>query len=70
VRLGVLVFVADTEALEPGAGVWVGVSVMVGVGVGVCEGVGVPVLLGVGVSVDVGDGVPDAEEEGLFTDAA
>jgi len=70
VRLGVRVFVAEREALEPGAGVCVGVSVMVGVPVGVCVGVGVPVWLGVGVCVDVGVGVCVAEAEGRTTWAA
>jgi len=69
VRLGVRVLLLEREALEPGAGVCVGVSVMVGVGVGVCVGVGVPVWLGVGVTVDVGVGVCVAEEDGKMTDA-
>lgn len=43
VRLGVRVCVAELDAVEPGAGVTVGVSVLVGVPVGVCVGVGVPV---------------------------
>jgi len=49
VRLGVRVWVAELDGVEPGAGVMVGVSVMVGVGVGVWLGVAVPVWLGVDV---------------------
>ena len=67
VRLGVREFVAELEALEPGEGVWDGVSVFDGVPVGVCVGVGVPVWLGVGVCVDVGVGVTVEDGEGTTT---
>jgi hypothetical protein len=67
VRLGVLEEVELIEADEPGAGVWDGVSVIVGVGVGVWLGVGVDVWLGVGVPVDVGVGVGLEETEGTTT---
>ena len=67
VRLGVREFVGEVEAVEPGEGVWVGVSVFDGVPVGVPVGVGVPVWLGVGVCVDVGVGVTVAEGEGTVT---
>jgi len=70
VRLGVLEEVELIEADEPGAGVWDGVSVIVGVGVGVWLGVGVDVWLGVGVPVDVGVGVGLEETEGTMTWAA
>ena len=42
-RLGVLEGVEEIDDEEPGAGVWEGVSVIVGVGVGVWLGVGVDV---------------------------
>lgn len=67
VRLGVRVCVAEFDGVEPGAGVTVGVSVIVGVDVGVWLGVGVPVWLGVGVCVDVGVGVTVDETEGTVT---
>ena len=67
VRLAVREFVAELEALEPGEGVWDGVSVFDGVPVGVCVGVGVPVWLGVGVCVDVGVGVTVEDGEGTTT---
>lgn len=57
----------EYDALEPGAGVTLGVSVLVGVIVGVAEGVGVPVLEGVGVPDDVGVGVMLGEAEGTIT---
>ena len=67
VLLGVRVFVAELEGVEPGAGVTVGVSVFVGVIVGVAEGVGVPVLEGVGVPDEVGVGVLVGDADGTIT---
>jgi hypothetical protein len=70
VRLAVRELVDEREALEPGEGVWDGVSVFDGVLVGVWLGVGVPVWLGVGVWVDVGVGVTVEEGEGTVMGAA